>query len=106
VCFSILTGLIILFITRFALQKELKEVTDELFSFKLVVAIEVFKDYVKSDYKTLKLQNYELVDDNGVLIRKRFEIVDKISKMMDVLVTIFQVDGDDFVRISTSIKKR
>ena len=104
-CFSILTGLIILFITRFALQKELKEVTDELFSFKLVVAIEVFKDYVKSDYKTLKLQNYELVDDNGVLIRKRFEIVDKISKMMDVLVTIFQVDGDDFVRISTSIKK-
>lgn len=104
-CFSILTGLIILFITRFALQKELKEVTDELFSFKLVVAIEVFKDYVKSEYKTLKLQNYELVDDNGVLIRKRFEIVDKISKMMDVLVTIFQVDGDDFVRISTSIKK-
>jgi len=82
-----------------------KSVLDEMYNDKFSGAIEVFKEYIKNEYGTLRLENGVLVDKEGVPIKDRYDIVDKISRQMNIVATIFQTDGDDFVRVVTSIKK-
>lgn len=83
----------------------ISNVSEQLYLQQINGALEVLKEYVKVEYGTLSLKDGQLVDKDGKPIKDRFEVVDKISKQMDVVATIFQVEGDDFRRVSTSIRR-
>lgn len=67
-------------------------------------SIKMFEEMVKKDYGKLKIVNGKLVDENGEPISGRYEVVDKISEDFGITATIFKREGDDFVRVVTSIK--
>jgi methyl-accepting chemotaxis protein len=66
--------------------------------------IESFKLMIKDEHGVLRLQNGDLVDQQGNSITHNYEIVDKASAMMNILATIFISDQSDYRRITTSIK--
>jgi methyl-accepting chemotaxis protein len=55
------------------------------------------------EYGSLSLEGKDLTDKNGNSLYKRYDVVDRISKELDVAATIFVRDGGDYRRISTSI---
>ncbi|MFN4191228.1 MAG: Cache 3/Cache 2 fusion domain-containing protein, partial [Pseudothermotoga sp.] len=86
-------------------QRVASSISNQMYENMLNGALEVLKEYVKYEYGTLRLQNSQLVDKDGKAIKDRFEVVDKISKQMNVVATIFQAQNDDFIKIATSIRK-
>ncbi|MEN3009291.1 Cache 3/Cache 2 fusion domain-containing protein, partial [Pseudothermotoga sp.] len=101
-----LIALIPISLIAFKSQRNItQKITNELYLNTLNGAINVLKEYVKQEYGTIRLESGVLVDSSGRIIRGRFEAVDKISQHMNVVATIFQKEGDDFLRVSTSIKK-
>jgi len=86
-------------------KKTISDVTTEMYTSQINGALEVLKEYVGNEYGKLSLKDGQLVDENGKPVKDRFEVVDKISKQMNVVATIFQTEGDDFRRVSTSIRK-
>lgn len=81
------------------------QLSEQMYKDKLNGAVEVLREYAKYEYGTLRLQDSQLVDKDGKPVKDRFEAVDRIGKQMNVVATIFQVQGDDFLRVSTSIRK-
>jgi len=55
------------------------------------------------EYGTLSLNGNNLTDKNGKSLYKQYGIVDRISRELGVVATIFARDGNDYRRISTSI---
>jgi len=95
-----------LFVVTSSQNKRLiSNISEQMYLQQINGALEVLKEYVKVEYGTLSLKDGQLVDKDGKPIKDRFEVVDKISKQMDVVATIFQVEGDDFRRVSTSIRR-
>ncbi|HEY8542582.1 MAG TPA: methyl-accepting chemotaxis protein, partial [Pseudothermotoga sp.] len=86
-------------------QKVTSDLSNQMYRNMLNGALEVLREYVRDEYGTLRLQNSELVDKDGIAIKNRFEVVDKISKQMNIVATIFQAKDDDFLRVATSIRK-
>ncbi|MGB9790943.1 MAG: Cache 3/Cache 2 fusion domain-containing protein, partial [Thermotoga caldifontis] len=86
-------------------SRVVNDVAQQMYLNTLDGALNVLKEYVKTEYGTLRLVNNTLVDKDGKPIRDRFEVVDKISQQMNIAATIFQREGDDFLRVSTSIRK-
>jgi len=66
--------------------------------------IESFKLMIKDEHGTLRLQDGDLIDQQGNSIAYNYEIVDKASATMNILATIFISDQSDYRRITTSIK--
>jgi len=95
---------ILLFTSTWTNNESTRELLNTTYKNQLVSSLNVFKDYVKQSYGTLRLENGILVDSDGRAIENRFEVVDKVTEHMNVVATIFQIQGDDFVRVSTSIK--
>ncbi|GHV40797.1 hypothetical protein AGMMS49546_15370 [Spirochaetia bacterium] len=65
--------------------------------------INSFSYFVQKEYGALRLVNNSLVDETGISLENRFELIDKISSDLGIVATIFVKDGDDFKRITTSI---
>jgi len=66
--------------------------------------IESFKLMIKDEHGDLRLQNGDLIDQQGNSMTHNYEIVDNVSAMMNILATIFITDQSDYRRITTSIK--
>ncbi len=90
-------------------NKQLKEtatsVADHLLEQKLSSEINTFRDEVERNYGVMDLKNGGLVDQVGMPIAKRYEVVDRISKQFSSTATIFAREGDDFTRVVTTVKK-
>lgn len=56
-------------------------------------------------YGGLTFKSGEVRRSNGKSIKGDYELVDKIGSDLEDAVTLFQADGDDFVRIATNIYK-
>ncbi|HPJ14454.1 MAG TPA: methyl-accepting chemotaxis protein [Spirochaetota bacterium] len=72
---------------------------------KLSGDINAMKIYLKEYFGTLNLSGSTLTDENGKPVEERFEPVDKIGNDLEVAATLFALDGDDFRRLLTNIKK-
>ena len=72
---------------------------------KLSGDINAMKIYLKEYFGTLSLSGSTLTDENGKPVEERFEPVDKIGNDLEVAATLFALDGDDFRRLLTNIKK-
>jgi len=61
--------------------------------------------YLKEQFGLLKLnENSQLIDEAGESIADRFGYIDEFSKQTDVLATVFVKEGNDYIRVLTSIK--
>jgi methyl-accepting chemotaxis protein len=58
---------------------------------------------IAAEYGALRLENGTLIDRTGQPLDGRYDVVDNISKDLEIVATIFVRDGDDFRRITTSI---
>ena len=61
--------------------------------------------YLKEFYGKLELSNGDLIGEKVGSISNNYEMVDKILNDMGNVSTIFIVEGDDYKRITTNIKK-
>lgn len=61
--------------------------------------------YLKEFYGKLELSNGDLIGEKVGSISNNYEMVDKILNDMGNVSTIFVVEGDDYKRITTNIKK-
>jgi methyl-accepting chemotaxis protein len=62
-----------------------------------------FEYMVANEYGKLILKNNELVDVKGNSLKHHYQIVDKASKDLDIVATIFVRENNDFRRITTSL---
>lgn len=72
---------------------------------KLSGDINAMKIYLKEYFGTLSLSGNTLIDEHGSSVEERFQPVDEIGKDLEVAATLFVLDGDDFRRLITNIKK-
>jgi len=59
--------------------------------------------YLENHFGELSMENDELIDEEGTPIAGRHDMVDELSRDLDIVATIFARDGDDFRRVTTSI---
>ena len=72
---------------------------------KLSGDINAMKIYLKEYFGKLNLSETALNDEAGKSVDGRFDPVDQIGKDLEVAATLFVLDGNDFRRILTNIKK-
>ncbi|MCL2444280.1 MAG: methyl-accepting chemotaxis protein [Treponema sp.] len=70
---------------------------------KLKGDISSFEDKLILTYGQLNLVNSDLIDENGNSLKYDYSLVDHVSARLDVCVTIFAREGQDFRRLTTSI---
>jgi len=58
---------------------------------------------LSQEYGELSLRNGELVDSKGDPIKYKYDILDRISRELDVVTTIFVRENNNFRRIATSV---
>ncbi|MDR3334956.1 MAG: methyl-accepting chemotaxis protein [Treponema sp.] len=58
---------------------------------------------IAGEYGELALENGHLVDGQGRPMDERYDLIDKMSRDLHVVSTIFMRDGSDYRRITTSI---
>lgn len=80
-------------------------VADYVLEQKLTAEIKTFRDEVERNYGKMELQGSMLVDQKGMPLAERYEVVDLISKNFSSTATIFARNGNDFARIVTTVKK-
>jgi methyl-accepting chemotaxis protein len=63
-----------------------------------------FQNRLKNDYGALSLNNGNLVDQRAQALNERYELVDEVSEELGIVATIFVREGNDYKRITTSIR--
>ncbi|MCF1182294.1 methyl-accepting chemotaxis protein [Marichromatium gracile] len=81
-----------------------RQLVDHTLSMKIAGDLEAAKVYLDQSWGGVRMQGGVLVDADGEAIRERFELVDRLSKDLGVLATVFAREGDDFTRLTTSIR--
>jgi len=72
---------------------------------KLSAANNMLKVYLDEQFGSLSINNEGiLLDSYGVPINGRYEYIDRFSKNMDVISTVFSKKGSDYIRVLTTIK--
>jgi len=61
--------------------------------------------YLEKHHGKLELKTGNLVDRDGNSIAGKFDMVDAILNDLGDTATVFMKDGDDFLRVSTNVKK-
>jgi methyl-accepting chemotaxis protein len=70
------------------------KIQDELKSVHAIIA---------EEYGGLRMENNHLVDARHEPLDERYDTIDQVSKTFSIVATIFQRDGSDYRRITTSI---
>lgn len=74
-----------------------------MFEERLSAGLNAASYYIETYYGDIVYKNGTLVDAKGNLISKEYYLIDKISKDLEVVATIFMKKDDDFIRVVTSI---
>ncbi len=59
--------------------------------------------YFEKYYGAVHLEEGQLISDKGLIIGETHEMVDAISKDLNVVATVFVKNGDDYERVTTNI---
>jgi len=102
---TVLVAIGVLFIANSQLRATSTTVANHFLEQKLSVEMDNFSDEVERNYGRLELQNSMLIDQKGVPLADRYEVVDRISQRFSSTATIFVRDGSDFTRVVTTVKK-
>lgn len=93
-----------LIVSRFGLNTLADDVSVAALSMKVEGDMESFTMAVKSEYGNIKLSRGTIVDSKNRSINSN-AFVDDFAGKLGITATIFQKEGDDFVRVITNIKK-
>jgi methyl-accepting chemotaxis protein len=63
-----------------------------------------FQNELKNDYGVLSLNGGTLVDQRNQTLNVRYDLIDRISGELGIVATIFVREGNDYKRITTSIR--
>jgi len=99
----VVTAFGVSFISFSRAQEGMKTLQTELLLQKLRGDIEAANVYLERYYGEIRLENGELVGENGRSIAGHVEMVDEILKDLGNVATIFLKRGDDFERITTNV---
>lgn len=91
----------VLFIANHQLKQTALSVADHILEQKLAGEMNTFRDEVERNYGVLDLKNGTLVDQAGISMANRYDVVDRISKKFSSTATVFVRSGDDFTRVVT-----
>ncbi|WP_258049858.1 methyl-accepting chemotaxis protein [Clostridium weizhouense] len=81
-----------------------KQTVQAQFEDKLTSANNMLELYLNEQFGSLSINgDGKLVDSYGKSVEGRFEYIDKLSKGMDIVSTVFVKNGDDYTRILTTI---
>jgi methyl-accepting chemotaxis protein len=61
------------------------------------------KKIINDNYGTLQYSNGDLLKENGESLYQESQLIDKMGEELDIVITIFKKEGDDFQRITTNI---
>lgn len=90
-------------VSRIGMSRLATEVTARSLSMKLNGDIESFVRAVEAEYGVFSLDEGVLKSSKGVPVDS-FDFIDGIAEDLGITATIFQAEGNDFVRLVTSIK--
>jgi methyl-accepting chemotaxis protein len=62
-----------------------------------------FSHRVALEYGKLSLKDGDLLSEEGVSLNYNYDLIDELSSDLNIALTVFVRDGDDYRRISTSI---
>ena len=101
--FVILAILVMAVMSIITMDKMSLDVAKLMGQQKLRGDMKSFQYELDNEYGQLRLVNNELVDQNGNPLKYQYDIIDRISKDMEIVATIFVKDQNDYRRIATSI---
>lgn len=81
-----------------------REIMQTQYEDKLEAAYNMLQIHLEDNYGKLALQGNKLIDSKGKSIEGNFEEVDEFSKAMDVIVTVFVKEGEDYTSILSNLK--
>lgn len=85
-------------------KNNMEELTEQQFTTKALDDISALKAYINYEYGDLSIKNGKLVYGADKSIEGNYDVVDKIGNDFSNVATLFKKDGNNFVRVSTSIK--
>jgi methyl-accepting chemotaxis protein len=62
-----------------------------------------FDERIAREYGQLRLENGDLVGENGKHLKYQYELIDKLSSDLNIVATVFIRENNDYRRITTSI---
>ena len=95
----VMTILGVYYMRNFALATAVTQV-----EYRLSGNMAVFKNRINNAYGVLNLVNGQLVDSEGHPLEGRYEVVDRLSRDLDISVTIFIRDSSGFRRLVTTLR--
>ena len=90
-------------ISLFRTNQVINNVVDEQFNELLTGSVNMLESYLREEFGEFNLIDGELVDENGLSIEGRFDYIDELSRSLGVEATIFTKEGNDFIRVITSL---
>jgi methyl-accepting chemotaxis protein len=63
-----------------------------------------FKMMLEREYGKLRLENNDLVDQQGNSLKYQYEVVDQTSSILGIVATVFIKEQNDYRRLTTSIR--
>ena len=103
----ILTGAIPILLSNLlsmnSTNASMRQVQESLLKTKLEGDISSAKVYIKQYFGDLEIENNEIVDERGHAISGEHEMLDKLAKELNIVVTIFEKQNQDYKRIVTNI---
>ena len=103
-CALLLAAIVVLSILSVqSIQKSSLEAAVLMGRNKLAGDIASFQNTLALEHGKISLINGELVDERGKSLNYDYSTVDDTASLLGVHATIFMKDGDDFIRIATSI---
>ena len=100
----IVTGIIYIAAALFVGGKGIDDMSRLTLDRKMEGDIQAMMTYVAYHHGQLNLEDGVLVDEQGDPVAGRNDVIDQISNDLGVVATIFEREGDDFRRITTSIR--
>ncbi len=93
-----------LLVSRAVMNQLASEVSASSLTMKLNGDIESFVRAVDGEYGTLRIQKGVLVSPEGLSVNTN-GFIDDFTDDLGITATIFQLEGDDFIRLITNIRK-
>ena len=85
-------------------NKVMNSVVDMQFDDRLKSNENMMRIYLEEEFGNINMDlNGNLVDEDGKTIDGRYDYIDKLSKALGVEATIFKKEGDNYLRVLTSI---
>ncbi|NLK95723.1 MAG: hypothetical protein GX275_11145 [Clostridiales bacterium] len=86
-------------------NSKMKSLANSQIDSKVHTDLNSFENFIALRHGTILVKNNKLIDSKGVSIEGHYEVVDDVEKKMNDLATIFKLEGDNFVRVSTNIQE-